>query len=49
MHFDPKVSFITQDVTELKEAPDLLWDYNYYVKMKGDPKSNGHSDLENVT
>ena len=37
-----RVRFLTQDVTELCEAPEQLWEYAFYLQKKGDPKTNGH-------
>ncbi len=36
-----EISFLSQNITELAEAPDQLWEYDYYVAKKGNPSTNG--------
>ena len=40
------VSMETESKVELQEADDQLWCYEYYVKMKGDPRTNGLGHTE---
>lgn len=40
------VSIVKTSKTELCEADDQLWDYQYYLAQKGDPKTNGLGHVE---
>eukprot|EP00959_Pyramimonas_sp_CCMP1952_P215140 4501681-Pyramimonas_sp.AAC.1 len=41
-----QINYLSEKKVEVCDPDDQLWDYDYYVSMKGDPKKNGLGHVE---
>ena len=43
---ESQINYLSEQVTGVHEPDDQLWDYDYYVSIKGDPAKNGLGHVE---